>query len=193
MILSPQTRGTGSERQQVAHRHSLNTRNPSSNMKQSYSKVYALKYVQTVQREKGNEHLNLCFSLFTTTKTWKQPKCPLTRGMDTDVVHIYDAILLSCKKRMKSRHLWQHGEPRGYWKWKVKVLVVQSCSTLCNPMDCACKAPLSMGFLRQEYWSGLLLPSPRDLPDPRIKPMFLMSAALAGGFFLTASPGNFVS
>ena len=70
-------------------------------MKQSYSKVYALKYVQTVQREKGNEHLNLCFSLFTTTKTWKQPKCPLTRGMDTDVVHIYDAILLSCKKRMK--------------------------------------------------------------------------------------------
>ena len=32
------------------------------------------------------------------------------------------------------------------------------------------QAPLSMGFSRQEYWSGLLYPSPGDLPDPRIKP-----------------------
>ena len=34
----------------------------------------------------------------------------------------------------------------------------------------ACQAPLSMGFLRQEYWSGLPFPSPGDLPDPGIKP-----------------------
>ena len=34
----------------------------------------------------------------------------------------------------------------------------------------ACQAPLSMGFSRQEYWSGLPFPSPGDLPDPRIKP-----------------------
>ena len=32
-------------------------------------------------------------------------------------------------------------------------LVVQSCLTLCYPMDCTCQAPLSMGFSRQEYWS----------------------------------------
>ena len=32
--------------------------------------------------------------------------------------------------------------------------VFQSCLTLCNPMDCSHKAPLSMGFSRQEYWSG---------------------------------------
>ena len=34
----------------------------------------------------------------------------------------------------------------------------------------AYQAPLSMGFSRQEYWSGLLFPSPEDLPDPGIKP-----------------------
>ena len=44
------------------------------------------------------------------------------------------------------------------------VLVAQSCPTLCDPMD------LSTGFSRQEYWSGLPFPSPRDLPTPGIKP-----------------------
>ena len=34
----------------------------------------------------------------------------------------------------------------------------------------ACQAPLSMGFSRQEYWSGLPFPSPGDLPDPGIEP-----------------------
>ena len=48
-------------------------------------------------------------------------------------------------------------------------LVVKSCLTLCDPMAVARKAPLSMGFPRQEYWSGLLFPSPGDLPNPRIK------------------------
>ena len=45
------------------------------------------------------------------------------------------------------------------------------------------KAPLSMGFSRQAYWSGLPGPSPEDLPHPGIKPTSLMSLALAGGFF----------
>ena len=46
-------------------------------------------------------------------------------------------------------------------KKKGKFLVVQLCSTLCDHMDyIACQAPLSMGFSRQEYWSGLLLPPP---------------------------------
>ena len=39
---------------------------------------------------------------------------------------------------------------------------------LCNLMDGIHQAPLSMGFSRQEYWSGLLFPSPGDLPDPGI-------------------------
>ena len=46
-------------------------------------------------------------------------------------------------------------------------LVTQSCPTLCNPMDCvAHQSPLSMGFSRQEYWSGLPFPSLEDLSDP---------------------------
>ena len=43
-----------------------------------------------------------------------------------------------------------------------------------------------MGFSRQEYWSGLPCPLPGDLPDPGIKPMSLMSAALVGVFFTTS-------
>ena len=39
------------------------------------------------------------------------------------------------------------------------------------------QAPLSMGFSRQEYWSGLLCPPPGDLPDPGIELEFLMSPA----------------
>ena len=46
-----------------------------------------------------------------------------------------------------------------------------------------CQAPLSMGFSRQEYWSGLPFPSPGDLPNPGIEPTSRMFPALAGGFF----------
>ena len=49
------------------------------------------------------------------------------------------------------------------------------------------QAPLSMGFSRQEYWSGLPCPPPGNLPDPRIKPESLMPPALAGRFFTTSA------
>ena len=49
--------------------------------------------------------------------------------------------------------------------------VAQSCPALCDPMDCiAHQVPLSMEFSRQEYWSGLPIPSPRDPPNPGIEP-----------------------
>ena len=47
--------------------------------------------------------------------------------------------------------------------------------------------PLSMGFSRQEYWSGLPGPPPGDLPDPGIEPQSLISPILAGGFFTTSA------
>ena len=50
----------------------------------------------------------------------------------------------------------------------------------------ACQVHLSMGFSRQEYWSGLPCPSSGDLSDPGIKPAFLVSPALPGGFFTTS-------
>ena len=49
-------------------------------------------------------------------------------------------------------------------------LVAKSYPTLVIPWTLAYQAPLSMGFSRQEYWSGLPFPSPGDFPDPGIKP-----------------------
>ena len=49
------------------------------------------------------------------------------------------------------------------------------------------QGPLSMGFSRQEYWSGLPCPPPGDLPDPGIEPTSLLSPALAGMFFTTSA------
>ena len=46
------------------------------------------------------------------------------------------------------------------------------------PWTVAHPAPLSMGFLMQEYWSGLLLPTPGDLPDPGIEPASPVPLAL---------------
>ena len=49
------------------------------------------------------------------------------------------------------------------------------------------QAPLSMGFSRQEYWTGFPYPSPGDLPDPGTDLAVLASPALAGGFFTTSA------
>ena len=63
--------------------------------------------------------------------------------------------------------------------------VMSDCVT---PWTVACQAPLSMGFSRQEDWSGLPFPSPGDLPHPGIKPASLTSSpALAGRFFTTSA------
>ena len=70
-----------------------------------------------------------------------------------------------------------------------------SCSVMSDslrpPWIVTYKTPLSMGFPRQEYWSGLPSLPPGDLPDPGIEPTSLMSPALAGGFFATVPPGKF--
>ena len=49
-------------------------------------------------------------------------------------------------------------------------LVAKSCLTLVTPWSVTHQASLSMGFSRQEYWSGLPFPSTGDLPDPGIEP-----------------------
>ena len=63
-----------------------------------------------------------------------------------------------------------------------------------NPYNCvqlfatvACQFPLSRGFSRQEYWSGLPCPPPGDFPDPGFELTSLTSPALAGGFFTTSA------
>ena len=60
----------------------------------------------------------------------------------------------------------------------VHAKLLQLCLTLCDPMTVACQAPLSIGFSRQQYWSGLSCPPPGNLPDPGIELLSFMSPAL---------------
>ena len=59
----------------------------------------------------------------------------------------------------------------------MKVLVAQSCPTSCDPWTIACQASPSMGFSRQEYWSGLPFLCPEDLPESGIEPRSSASQA----------------
>ena len=64
---------------------------------------------------------------------------------------------------------------------------VRPFATLCTV---ALQVPLSMGFPRREYWSGLPFPPVGDLPDPGVKAMSPAALALAGSFFTTEPPGK---
>ena len=64
-------------------------------------------------------------------------------------------------------------------------MCAQLCLTLATPWTVACQAPVSISFLRQEYWSGVPFPPPGDLPIPGIEPVSPASPALAGRFFTT--------
>ena len=68
--------------------------------------------------------------------------------------------------------------------WVLSCSVVSDSAT---PWTVTRQAPVSMGFSRQEYWSGLPFPSPEDLPDPGIQPASLTSPALASRFFSTST------
>ena len=59
-------------------------------------------------------------------------------------------------------------------------LIVSNSET---PWTVACQVPLSMEFSRQEYWSGLLFPTPEDLPDPEIETRLLHPLHWQEGFF----------
>ena len=59
-----------------------------------------------------------------------------------------------------------------------------------TPWAVARQAPLSVGFPRQEYWSGLPFPPPGDIPEPGIEPESPAASALAGRFSTTESLGK---
>ena len=70
---------------------------------------------------------------------------------------------------------------------KVKVKSLSHVRLFAIPWTVVYQASLSMGFSRQEYWSGLPFPSPRDLPDPGIKPR---SLALQADTLPSEPPGK---
>ena len=98
-----------------------------------------------------------------------------------------------------------HSPPLFFWShqlwlgapWASPGQTVVCCAQLLSrvplcaaPWTAACQAPLSMGFSRLEYCSGLSCPPlSRDRLNPGIKPVSLMSPELAGGFFTASGPG----
>ena len=72
-------------------------------------------------------------------------------------------------------------------KVKVKMKSLSRVQLFATPLTVAYQAPLSMGFSRQECWSGLPFPSPGDLPDPGIEPQ---SPALQAVALLSEPPGK---
>ena len=73
---------------------------------------------------------------------------------------------------------------------KVKVKLLSHVRPLATLWIAAYQDPLSMGFSRQEYWSGLPFPPPGYLPDPGIKSAYPAPPALASKFFTTEPPGR---
>ena len=112
-------------------------------------------------------------------------KDPLEEGMAT-----YSSILAGRMDRRAWRATVHWVAKNQTWlKWLSPHIFVCVCSVTFSHVQLwailwtvAQQAPLSMGFSRQEYQSGLPFSSPGDLPDPGIEPESLMSPALAGGF-----------
>ena len=74
--------------------------------------------------------------------------------------------------------------------YKLKVLVTQSCLILCDSMDCSLPGSSVHGIFQARRLDGLPFPSPGDLPDPGIEPMFPLSPVLGSKFFTTVPPGK---
>ena len=96
------------------------------------------------------------------------------------------------RRKEQMPQLKQHGVQKGEllcWTRKAGAgwWVTQLYPALCDPMDDSPQATLSLGFSRQEHWSGLPCPPPEDLPNPEMEPASLMPPALAGGFFATSN------
>ena len=69
-------------------------------------------------------------------------------------------------------------------------LVTQSYLTLCDPLDCSPSGFSVYGIFQARILKWVAISSSRDLPDPGIEPMSLMSPALADGFFTTSTSGK---
>ena len=97
-------------------------------------------------------------ALFTIAKTWKQPKCPSTNEWLRYGVRACRLSHFSCVKLLAI--LW----------------------------TIVCQAPLSMGFFRQEYWSGLPCPPPGNLSNPGLEPKSPVSPVLQADSLPTEPP-----
>ena len=121
-----------------------------------------------VRREKGFEIFTFSLLCIVISQIKWQKKCPFYGG-DQDISYIKMQVCVCvcvcvCMHAKSFNHV-----PLFAPLWTV-----------------AHQSPLSMGFSRQEYWSGLPRPPSGDLPSSGSKPPFLMSSALTDGFFTTS-------
>ena len=109
-------------------------------------------------------------------------------GMYTGIATLEDIMERPLKNRNETT-IRPSNPTNGHvpWETKKKEKLLSHVWLFVTPWTVAYQAPLSMRFSRQEYWSGLPFPTPRDLPDPGIKPESLASPALAGRFFTTST------
>ena len=109
------------------------------------------------------------------TPVSKAPRYQVIQGLPWFIVNWFSFFMSSYRCAIQ----WTHSQSLRH----VQLFV--------TPWTAACQAPLSMGFFRQEYCSGLPFPTPGDLPDTGIQPMSLASPALADRFFTTKPVNQF--
>jgi len=135
-------------------------------------------------------------ALFTVAKVWKQCKYPIDEMIKmwcvSISIYVYTYIHTMVYIYNTYVHIYIYLDIYIYIYthiWKVEVLVTQLCLTLCDPTDSPRQGTVSLAvwycmilvwYNPVWYWSALPFPTPRDLPDPGIKPA---SPGLAGGFF----------
>ena len=109
-----------------------------------------------------------CFGAHIENGHWESPDL---YGMPQNILYVWRAFAATS--------LWY------CYHWAVTAAVERKsgCSVMpdCDPMMVARQAPLSMGFSRQEYWSGLPWPFPGKLPNPGIEPTCLLSTCIGRG------------
>ena len=122
--------------------------------------------------------------------TWKfaqrkdlEPKCP--RYLTCRKAHIMSAVMTAKEPSIAKPSAIT--EEKNWLIVCMHVCVLNHVCLLMTPWTVAHQAPLSIGFPRQEYWSGLPRPPSGDLSNPGIEPEFLMARALTGRFFTTSA------
>jgi len=108
---------------------------------------------------------------------------PRTKFADKDDVSFYKPVMFL-------KLVWCGAPKKSALFTGCCCLVIKSCPTLCDTMDCSLPGFPVHGIFQQEYWSGLLFPYPGDLPNPGIEHT---SPILAGRFFTTESISSYFS
>ena len=130
--------------------------------------------------------------MFTGKKFWMR-----TESVLNELWEILWMIWSSVSQSLKLGWIYSHHRAFDYKALPVCVcacahacMCVKSCLTFCNPIDYSLLGSLSMEFFRQGYWWGLAFPSSGDLRNPGIKPISLVSLALACGLFTSWTTGE---